>query len=134
MEQENWERKKRTFKNALDRLEESLQIPTDQNIVIDGVIQRFEFTFELSWKWLKQYLEYKGILDAKAPRDVFRHAYALDIIQDGEAFIEMMKDRNVSSHTYDEATANAIYKRIKDQHYFLLLALYNRFKGEVVEP
>jgi nucleotidyltransferase substrate binding protein (TIGR01987 family) len=134
MEQENWERKKRTFKNALDRLEESLQIPTDQNIVIDGVIQRFEFTFELSWKWLKQYLEYKGILDAKAPRDVFRHAYALDIIQDGEAFIEMMKDRKISSHTYDEATANAIYKRIKDQHYFLLLALYNRFKGEVVEP
>jgi nucleotidyltransferase substrate binding protein (TIGR01987 family) len=134
MEQDNWEKKKQTFKNALDRLGESLKLPTEQSIVIDGVIQRFEFTYELAWKWMKHFLEYKGIFEAKAPRDVFKHSFVMEIITDGEAFIEMMKDRNTSSHTYDEATANAIYRRIKDQHYYLLQTLYERLGGEVLEP
>ena len=59
MEQERWERKKKSLENALERLGESLQLPTDQDIVIDGVIHRFEFTFELAWKLMKQYLESK---------------------------------------------------------------------------
>jgi nucleotidyltransferase substrate binding protein (TIGR01987 family) len=65
MNDENWERKKLSFKNALDRLKESLQLPIDHSIIIDGVIQRFEFTYELAWKWMKQYLEFNGVFEAK---------------------------------------------------------------------
>jgi nucleotidyltransferase substrate binding protein (TIGR01987 family) len=65
MNDENWERKKLSFKNALDLLKESLQLPIDHSIIIDGVIQRFEFTYELAWKWMKQYLEFNGVFEAK---------------------------------------------------------------------
>jgi nucleotidyltransferase substrate binding protein (TIGR01987 family) len=133
MNDENWERKKLSFKNALDRLKESLQLPIDHSIIIDGVIQRFEFTYELAWKWMKQYLEFNGVFEAKSPRDVIKHSFVVGIILDGDAYIEMMKDRNTSAHTYDEAMAQALYLRIQSNHYPLLQMLYERLREEVIE-
>ncbi len=133
MEKETWYRKTQSFKNALDRLGESLQLPVDQEIILDGVIKRFEFTFELAWKWMKEYLEYKGMYEAKSPRDVIRYSFSIGIIPDGDAYIEMMKDRNLSSHTYDKSMANTIYLRIKLEHFPLLQELYKQLQSEVIE-
>jgi nucleotidyltransferase substrate binding protein (TIGR01987 family) len=133
MNDENWERKKLSFKNALDRLKESLQLPIDHSIIIDGVIQRFEFTYELAWKWMKQYLEFNGVFEAKSPRDVIKHSFVVGIILDGDGYIEMMKDRNTSAHTYDEAMAQTLYLRIQSNHFPLLQMLYERLQDEVIE-
>lgn len=117
--------KKQDFKRALDRLQEALGLPVDHTIIIDGVIQRFEFTYELAWKSMKAYLEYKGIYEAKTPRDVIRQSYVIGLITDGDSFIAMLKDRNLTSHTYDEETARVIYHQIKNTYYPLLKSVYD---------
>jgi len=81
----------------------------------DGVIQRFEFTYELLWKTLKIFLQSKG-LQAKTPRDVFREAFRLEWLDQEEVFLNMMEDRNQTSHMYDEETSREIFNRVKTQY------------------
>lgn len=102
------------FINALSRLREALEKDITDDIIIDGIIQRFEFTFEQSWKVMKLYLEDQGILDeALAPRSTIKVAFKHNIISNGDLWIEMMLDRNRTSHMYDETTAKNIVERIK---------------------
>lgn len=77
----------------------------------DGVIQRFEYTFELSWKMLKRYLEEYGLerVDFLANRDLFRVGYEQGMLRDAEAWLDYLKKRNLASQTYDAATATAVY-------------------------
>lgn len=69
-----------------------------------ALIGAFEFTYELGWKTLKDYLFYQGI-ETTLPRDVIRHAFQHQLITDGQCWIEMMEDRNILVHVYDEARA-----------------------------
>lgn len=114
------------YKNALVRLNESCSLDPNNDIVIDGVIQRFEFTFELSWKLIKIYLEYVGLGEENSPRNVIKLAYKEGIISDGDAWINMMIDRNKTSHIYDAALANEIYNNIKSKHRRLLEELLEK--------
>jgi len=98
------------FKKAIDRLEEVLQKPVS-SIVMDATIQRFEFTYELLWKTLKIFLEDIHGVRAGSPRLVFKEAYALSIIDKEDIFLEMIKSRNLLSHTYNEEQAMDIYKK-----------------------
>ncbi len=108
------------FKNALTRLKEALDEDLGKgDIVIDGTIQRFEFTFELAWKLVKFILDYNGI-EANTPRLVIKEAFKAKILEDGEGWIDMLEDRNKTSHIYDEKTARAIYDKIKKNHLQLL--------------
>lgn len=112
------ERKEDFFK-ALNRLEEALKKDLSDDIIVDGIIQRFEFTFEQSWKVMKLYLEDQGILDeAVAPRSTIRCAFKHKLISDGDIWIEMMLDRNRTSHMYDETTALNIVKLVKEKYVF----------------
>lgn len=109
--------RKSDFTRALKRLEEALEKDLCDDLVIDGIIQRFEFTFEQAWKAMKLYLEDQGILDeALAPRSTIRCAYKHQLIKDGDIWIEMMLDRNRTSHMYDEATAVNIVKLVKEKY------------------
>lgn len=101
---------------ALKRLKEALlEEPTE--IVIDGTIQRYEFTFELAWKTLKDYLEYSGIVDNVAsPRNIIQQAFQTKIIENGDIWIQMMLDRNALSHLYDEEKSREIYNNIKNKY------------------
>jgi nucleotidyltransferase substrate binding protein (TIGR01987 family) len=110
------------YKSALERLEEGLQIEPDNSIIVDGVIQRFEFTFELAWKLMKDCLEYEGI-EVKSPRTTIKEAYRIEMVNDGDGWIDMMIDRNKTSHIYDENEAKAIYKKIKVTYIYLLREL-----------
>ncbi|MGO5094034.1 nucleotidyltransferase substrate binding protein [Clostridium sp. LCP25S3_F10] len=116
------------FKKAFKKLKESTDLKVENDIVIDGVIQRFEFTFEQSWKLMKLYLEYEGIEEAKSPRSTIRAAFKYGIIEDGDAWISMMIDRNKTSHVYDESTAIEIYNSIKSNHVNLLEKLLNKME------
>ncbi len=111
------EERKEDFKKALIRLEEALKKDLNDDIIIDGIIQRFEFTFEQAWKVMKLYLEEQGILDeALAPRSTIRCAFKHKVITDGDIWIEMMLDRNRTSHMYDEETAVNIVKLVKEKY------------------
>ncbi len=71
----------------------------------EGLVRRFEYTFELAWKTLKDYLEHTGIsFDQITPRHVIKAAFAAKIIEDGQAWIDMLDHRNVMSHTYNEVS------------------------------
>ena len=102
------------LKNANQKLKEGIVQAKDE-LDKDGVIQRFEFTFELLWKALKIYLEYQGIL-VKTPRDSFVEAFRIDLISDEKIFLDMLEDRNNTTHIYDKETSEKIFNRIKKNY------------------
>lgn len=97
---------------ALQRLKEALQEPEENSLVIDGTIQRFEFVIELYWKTLKRMLAFEGI-QTGTPRDSLQQAYQAGWLADETTWLQMLKDRNQTSHIYNEALARQIYQRIK---------------------
>ncbi|MFC1596027.1 HI0074 family nucleotidyltransferase substrate-binding subunit [Candidatus Margulisiibacteriota bacterium] len=105
---------KEDFSNALQRLDEAV-LEAESILEIDGVIQRFEFTFELFWKLLKVYLEKEGII-AKTPRSCLKEAYKISLIKDEELWLKMLEDRNYSVHIYDQNESREIYERIKGKY------------------
>lgn len=115
--------KKEDFYNALNRLEEALkEEPID--IIIDGVLHRFEFTFELAWKVIKSYLEYMGVVEKTgSPRETIQNGFKQGLIVDGEGWIEMMLSRNSLSHLYDEEESRLIYDNINKKYIKLLREL-----------
>ena len=82
-----------------------------------GFIQTFEYTHELAWKTLKDFLEDRGNTDIYGSRDATKKAFALGLIDDGEIWMQMIKSRNLTSHTYDENTADEIIGIVKDLYY-----------------
>jgi nucleotidyltransferase substrate binding protein (TIGR01987 family) len=100
------------LERALSRLDEALAEPLENRLAVDATIQRFEFTFELLWKAVKRFLEYEG-LEAGTPRGVLQQAYQLGWLENEDAWLQMLRDRNQTSHTYNEATAREIYHHIR---------------------
>ncbi|MFC1522694.1 HI0074 family nucleotidyltransferase substrate-binding subunit [Elusimicrobiota bacterium] len=101
------------FANALKRLQEALNEPESNILAIDGTIQRFEFTFELLWKTFRRTLLIEGI-ETNTPKEALRKAYEARWIDDETLWLNVLKDRNETSHTYDETKARQIYSHIKD--------------------
>ena len=111
-----FEERRKDYNNALEKLEESLKETsqdfddTTMQVIIDGTLHRFEFTFELAWKTIKDYLEYMGITNKTgSPRENIQAAFKQGIIDDGEIWIEIMLSRNELSHLYNEKTSRKIY-------------------------
>lgn len=102
------------YKKAVNRLEESIKEydETHSDSVRDGAIQRFEFCIELAWKTVREYLPDQGFSDLNSPKSVMREAYAYHVIDDENLWISALGDRNLTSHVYDEKTADDIYLRI----------------------
>ena len=129
---ESFNHKYQNYLNALEKLKEAMQIVEPDEVQIDGIIQRFEFTFELAWKTIKEYLEFMGITeDMVGPRGVLKIAFAEGIIHDGDTWIEMMAARNNVSHRYDYEESRQIYIKIKEKYITLLEQLCNKLnRGE----
>ncbi|POB12272.1 nucleotidyltransferase [Sulfobacillus sp. hq2] len=81
-----------------------------------GMIQAFEFTHELAWKVLKDFLESRGVQNLYGSRDVTRAAFQTGLITDGDTWMAMIESRNLTSHTYDEDTAQRILKSIRQDY------------------
>ena len=110
------------YSAALARVEAALkQDPRTTDLVVDGTIQRFEFSFELAWKLMQAILKAQGV-DASTPRAAIKEAHRAGWLPDGEGWIDMLEDRNKTSHLYDEAAAKQIYEKIKRNHVFHLTA------------
>jgi len=109
------------FERALQRLVEAVNRAKD-DLDKDGVIQRFEFTVELLWKTLKAILQYQGI-ECYSPRSCIKEAFKANILDDDEIILDMLEDRNISSHIYNETISEEIFTRIKDVYLEYLKSL-----------
>ncbi|MZQ99049.1 MAG: nucleotidyltransferase [Acidaminobacter sp.] len=115
-----WHQRFDNYRKALSQLNEAIEIMNAKqlsNLEKQGVIQSFEYTHELAWKTLKDFLLSRGTVDLFGSRDVVRESFQLGLIENGEIWMEMIKSRNLTSHTYNEATADEIITLIHD-HYF----------------
>jgi len=117
------------FSKAVLKLKEAKEIyeRSGDELHRDGFIQRFEFTFELAWKALMEYLESEGYIDAKTPKSVLKKAFSLDLI-DGEMWNDMLADRNLTSHIYQEEIAVSICGRLQSSYVGLLENLAAKLK------
>jgi nucleotidyltransferase substrate binding protein (TIGR01987 family) len=123
MKQDYWKDSFELLGKSLKRLNEALKMsPGPERIVIDATMQRFEFTFELFWKNLKRFIELEG-KEVRSPRETLKAAYALAWISDENEWLQMLTDRNLTSHTYREELADEVYARIKT-HYSKMHQVY----------
>jgi nucleotidyltransferase substrate binding protein (TIGR01987 family) len=100
------------LEQALLTLEEALQEDSTNSLMVDGTIHRFELTMDLYWKTLKRILLSEGI-ETSTPKETLKEAYQACWINNEKAWLQMIKDRNQTSHTYDEETALKILENIK---------------------
>lgn len=111
-----FEERKEDLKKATNKLNEALKEEAT-NLEIDGILHRFEFTFELAWKTMKDCLEDQGIVSRiKTPREIIKEAFAAGLIENGEIWMDMMISRNELSHLYDEETSREIFDDIKEKY------------------
>lgn len=120
------------FLKAVSQLQKAVVQPEDE-FIRDSVIQRFEFTYELAWKMLKLRLDSEGI-DARTPRQALQEALQAGFIEDGNAWSELQKNRNLTSHTYDAALAEAVYRYIVAHGLSLFQALAAQAVGWKCAP
>ena len=131
-----WQYRFNNFSRAYALLREALEDGVEplNQLELEGVIQRFEFTFELSWNLLKDRLEYDGLVIATVtPRNVLREAYRAKLIDDCETWIDMLIDRNLMSHTYDFDKFKAVVENIHSRYLTVLNDIYQRLVAEVQE-
>ena len=110
-----WMQRFDNFKRAFARLADAAAQAKQRKLSEleeQGLIQAFEFTHELAWNTLKDFLEARGTVKIYGSRDTTREAFAADLIVNGEAWMKMLEHRNETSHTYNEAIANAIVEAI----------------------
>lgn len=117
------------FGNAITSLEHGVK-ETNSELEKDGVIQRFEFTFELLWKSLKIFLNEDGI-DSKTPRECLRNAFKFGWVQDEQILLDMLLDRNNSTHIYSKKESEEIFERIKSEYIFEFKKILNELELKI---
>jgi nucleotidyltransferase substrate binding protein (TIGR01987 family) len=135
MEQKDtrWEQRFANFKKALAKLGEVAEkgnIDDLSELEKEGMIQRFEYSFELAWKTLQDILLYKGYQDIAGPNPVLEQSLKDGYITDEMQWRKMKKSRELTSHTYNSDTADDIAKNIAAEYYKLLKTLEQRLEAE----
>ena len=124
-----WLQRFSNYKKALRKLEDSVDYVTNHitkesldtgeefgliqiDLIKQGLIQSFEFTHELAWNVIKDYVHYQGNQSVRGSRDATREGFSMGLIEDGDVWMEMIRSHNQTSHTYDEETADEIFNKI----------------------
>ena len=123
-----WRQRFLSYTKALTQLTKFIDKGELNELEEQGLIQAFEYTHELAWKLMKAYLSYQGNEDVYGSRDATRIFFNLGLIEDGDGWMQMIKDRNRTSHTYNEDTAASIVKNIKERFFDLFVALRERMQ------
>ncbi|MFZ2633019.1 MAG: nucleotidyltransferase substrate binding protein [Desulfosalsimonadaceae bacterium] len=118
-----WEQRYANFKKALRQLQKFIDKGELSELENQGLVKAFEYTYELAWNTLKDFLEYQGQADIYGSRDVIRQSFSLNLIEDGESWLDMLKSRNKTSHTYNEDTAQEICQAVQNIYYPLFRQL-----------
>jgi nucleotidyltransferase substrate binding protein (TIGR01987 family) len=130
MQDIRWKQRFNNYLNALQTLDEAAALAQTRSLSKleqQGLIQGFEFSHELAWNVFKDYLADKGIVGLIGSKDATRSAFKNGLIEQGETWMEMIADRNLSSHTYDQATAQTIATHILDNYYPVFKSMAEKF-------
>jgi nucleotidyltransferase substrate binding protein (TIGR01987 family) len=140
-----WEQRFSNFIRALDKLSESVAYieggfesldESSKNsevlseMIQEGLIQRFEYTHELAWNVMKDYAVYQGSQNITGSRDAVREAFKMQLVKDADVWMDMIASRNKTSHTYNEETANDIFKKILEEYYPAFMAFRENMEGK----
>ena len=117
-----WVQRFSNLKKAYNQLTEFMEKPELNKFEVQGLIQCFEYTFELAWKTMKDYLQYEGY-DVKSPRDTIKQSFQINLIQDGTVWLDALEKRNLMAHTYDEGITSQTEELIKSKYYTLIQKL-----------
>jgi len=130
MQDVRWQQRFKNFINAYKLLGEAVRMEQPSELESEGLIQRFEYTFELGWKTLTDYLEEKGFAEIVGSKDAIRLAFNNDIISDGKVWMEMITDRNLTSHLYDSNVVRQISEHVVHKYYPAFTELYDFLKDK----
>ena len=125
-----WIQRFRNYQRALKQLSDAINLSQQRELSLlekQGLIQAFEFTHELAWNTLKDYLEYQGYQDIKGSRDTIRESFKIGLIKDGQTWMETIQARNITSHAYDEALVQKAFETIVDSYIVLFNELFDTF-------
>ena len=115
-----WIQRFNNFGKAFAQLTEAVELAKERelsNLEQQGLIQAFEYTHELAWNTLKDFSESRGKQNLYGSRDTSREAFKTGLIKNGETWMDMIKSRNQTTHTYDEATATEIVNAITSSYF-----------------
>ena len=127
-----WKQRFSNFKKALGQLESAVTLSDERELSAlerAGLIKAFEFTFELSWDVMKDYLLESGVSGIVGSKGAIREAFSNGLISDGEGWMEMVSNRNLASHTYDDDTAENLANTIRQKY----LGLFKEFSRRMKE-
>ena len=128
-----WKQRFENYSRAYNQLDRAVKAHADQpdnDLIQMALVKAFEMTFELAWKTMKDYLRFNGI-DVKLPREVIKQAFANDVIIDGQLWIDMLENRNVMAHVYDEARAEETVELICLNYLPALEQLHEFLQGKI---
>ncbi len=126
-----WIQRFSNYKKAFVQLKSAVELTERRELSQlekQGLIQAFEYTHELAWKTLKDFLENRGVMGLYGSKDVTREAFKLGLIEDGDVWMEMIVSRNETLHTYDEEKVEAIINVILSKYFFAFEALFAKLQ------
>ena len=131
-----WQQRFNNYRKALAKLTQAVELLSSQinheeavdELLQEGLIQRFEYTHELAWKVMKDYAEYQGYTDVRGSRDAIRKALEMGLIDD-RLWMETIEDRNLTALYYDNKTANDICNKIKSVYITLFIDFENKIQS-----
>jgi len=126
-----WKQRFENYSKAVHRLSEGLDVSDNNSpdLLKEGVIQRFEFTHELAWKLMKDYLVYEGIQNITGSRSATREAFNKGLIDNGQVWMDMIESRNITVHTYREDILEKELLKIKTHYAPLLYSFYEKMNA-----
>ena len=124
-----WKQRFANYNKALRLLTKFIEKGDLSELEEQGLIKAFEYTYELAWNTLKDFLEYRGQSDIFGSRDAIQKAFQLGLIEDGENWMDMLKSRNKTSHTYNEETAREINQAVTSTYYSLFRYLSTKLNS-----
>jgi len=119
-----WQQRFANFEKALHHLEVALQIKNPDMVQKAGIIQFFEMSYELAWNTIKDYMEEQGFTEVNSPRTAIKKAFETGLIVNGHDWMNLLLDRNLTAHTYDEAKATEVERLIHHKYFPLLKELF----------
>lgn len=126
-----WQQRLANFKKALSQLKKFIAKDNLSELEEQGLIQSFEYTYELAWNVLKDFLEFQGQMEIYGSRDAIKKAFQAGLIADGEGWMDMYVSRTKTSHTYNEDTAREVVNAIQGGYFDLFLNLEKKMESLV---
>lgn len=130
-----WKQRFQNYEKAFGRLVRTIEVvkaTPDDDLLQSGLVQTYEYTFELAWKMLKDYLESEGFL-LRSPRETIRQGFQSGFIANAEDWLQALADRNLIDHIYDDEVMARVLKDVFERYFFILQEFNTSFKAKADE-